>query len=118
MGLPSGSSPNHVPSNRVQPLEYHCSGRRFTVIQHAHLVDTERTVNARTASIASGIETLARRHAAFDEDLSSDTDAVISNLADELGVPVDDLAGSQLHSMSQDQEVTRIFTSIRERCRP
>ncbi|OYR56634.1 hypothetical protein [Halorubrum halodurans] len=52
----------------------------------------ERTVNARTASIASGIETLARRYAAFDEDVLSDTDAVISNLADELGVPVDDLA--------------------------
>jgi hypothetical protein len=52
----------------------------------------ERTVNARTASIASGIETLARRYAAFDEDVPSDTGAVISNLADELGVPVDDLA--------------------------
>jgi hypothetical protein len=52
----------------------------------------ERTVNAKTASIASAIETLARRYAAFDEDVESDTDAVIANLADELSIPVDDLA--------------------------
>lgn len=51
-----------------------------------------RTVEAKTASIAGGIEALAQRYAAYDEDVGSETEDVIANLADELNVPVDDLA--------------------------
>jgi hypothetical protein len=51
-----------------------------------------RTVDAKTASISAGIEALARRYAAYDEDVGSETEDVITNLADELNVPVDDLA--------------------------
>jgi hypothetical protein len=51
-----------------------------------------RTVEAKTASIAAGIESLARRYAAYDDDVGSETEDVIANLAGELNVPVDDLA--------------------------
>jgi len=51
-----------------------------------------RTVNAKTASIAAGIESLARRYAAYSDEVGSGTDEVIDNLADELSVSVNDLA--------------------------
>jgi len=51
-----------------------------------------RIVEAKTASIAAGIEALAQRYAAYDDTVEDETESIIANLADELNVPVDDLA--------------------------
>lgn len=52
----------------------------------------DRTVNARIASIAAGMEVLAERYAAQGEDVVSGTAEKIRNLVTSLSVDVDDLA--------------------------
>mgnify|MGYP005849347797 FL=1 len=53
---------------------------------------SDRTVNARIASIAAGMEVLAERYAAHDETVGSATADKIRNLVTSLDVDVDDLA--------------------------
>jgi hypothetical protein len=52
----------------------------------------DRTVNARVASIAAGMEVLAERYAAHDNTVGSATADKIRNLVTSLDVDVDDLA--------------------------
>jgi hypothetical protein len=52
----------------------------------------DRTVNARIASIAAGMEVLAERYAAHDETVGGATADKIRNLVTSLDVDVDDLA--------------------------